>query len=102
MKKRIPFIYKILIGIGLILLLAMLLMVPAVQTQVSTITKVPAATIRTWAQTIAGIALGAALVTWGIAALAIPILGGMMIIAGLALIAYAVWPLFNSTSTTGG
>jgi hypothetical protein len=101
MKKRIPFIYKVLIAIGLILLLAMIVMIPPVTAKVATWTNTPLDTVRSWAQTAAGIALGAALVTWGIAALAIPILGGIMIIAGLALLAYSVWPLF-STSSTGG
>lgn len=101
MKKRIPFLYKILIAIGFIILLAMLFMIPSVGMKVSTMLNVPAATVRTWAQTICAAGIGTALVTWGIAALAIPILGGMMIIIGLALIAYAVWPLFSST-TTGG
>ena len=101
MKKKIPLIYKILIFVGIILLLSMIVMIPPVTTKVSSMLNVPIQTVRSWAQTVCGIALGVALVTWGIAALAIPVLGGIMIVAGLALIAYSVWPLF-STSSTGG
>jgi hypothetical protein len=95
MKRKTPLIYKILIFVGFIALLAMLLMLPMVSNKVGEWTGIAGDKIRGAAQTVAGIAIGVALVTWGIAALALPVLGGVMIVAGLAMIAYNVWPLFT-------
>jgi hypothetical protein len=103
MKRRVPAIYKFLIFVGVVAVLAMLLMLPWVSDKVGAMFGVAGDKIRTVAQTVAGVAIGVALVTWGIAALALPVLGGIMIVAGLAMIAYNVWPLFSGgASITGG
>jgi len=90
-------LYTFLIIVSFVVLVAMLLTWKPVTDQVSKWTGVAADKIRSGAQTVVGIGLGVALVTWGIAALSVPILGGAMILVGLALVAYAVWPLFKSS-----
>ena len=89
-------IYTVLTLLAIIILVAMLLQVKPVTDAVSKATGIAADKIREGAKLVVGIGLGLALVTWGIAALSLPILGGAMILVGLALLAYSVWPLFQS------
>lgn len=98
MKARMKPIFKWILLLGVVLVLAMLAMLPPVADQLSKMTAVPAAKIKAIAQTVATIALGLIVVSWGIAALSLPVLGGVMIVAGLALVAWGVWPLFQSSN----
>lgn len=90
-------IFKFLAFLGIVIVVAMLLQIPMVSDYVAKLTGSTGEKIRSVARTIASIAVGVALVTWGIASLAVPILGGAMIVAGLALLAYSLWPLFKSS-----
>jgi len=84
-----------LTAIAVIVVLAIILLLPPVQKKVSDTLKIGSEKLRMIAATAVAAGLGVLLITWGIAALAMPILGGAMIVIGLVLIAYAVWPLFR-------
>lgn len=96
-KKRSKKDYFVMF-LGFVAVLAMLLLIPPISDWVGEKLGVAGDTIRTWAQTTAGIVVGVMLVTWGIGALSIPILGGILIVAGLGLIAWNLWPLFSKSS----
>ena len=91
-------IFKLLAVLAIVILVAMLLQIPFVSDYVAKVTGSTGDKIRSVARTIASLAIGVALVTWGIASLAVPILGVGMILAGLALVAYSLWPLFRPSS----
>lgn len=52
--------------------------------------------VKSTARTVLVVALGGALVSWGVAALSVPFVGIAMIAIGLALVAYALWPMFQT------
>lgn len=91
---------KVMALLGIVLIVCMVLLLPPVSDKVADMAGSTGAKIRGWAQTIAGLTVGALLVTWGIGALAIPVLGGIMIVAGLALIAWNLYPLFKTADTS--
>lgn len=88
-------LYTFLMIVSFVILIAMLLQWKPVTDQVSKWTGIASDKIKSTAQTVVGLGLGIALVTWGIAALSVPILGGAMIVVGLVLLAYSLWPLFK-------
>lgn len=105
MKSKSKFkgnIFKFLAFLGVVIIVAMLLQIPVLSDYVAKVTGSTGDKIRSVARTIASLAIGVALVTWGIASLAVPVLGGVMIVAGLVLVAYSVWPLFKSKTVTAG
>ena len=54
--------------------------------------------IQNTARTILVVAVGAFLITSGIAAMAVPVVGIALIGVGVALMAYALWPVFSKPS----
>lgn len=54
--------------------------------------------IQNTARTILVVAVGAFLITSGIAALAVPVVGIALLVVGVALMAYALWPMFSKQS----
>lgn len=94
-------IFKFMIVLVIVILVAMLLTTKPVAGAVSKMTGWAADKIQNTARLVVGIAIAVALVTWGIAVLSIPVLGVGMIIAGLALLTYSVWPLFTSSKAAG-
>jgi hypothetical protein len=96
--KKPKFIYKFLTFVAIVLIIAFLLTLDPVANQVSKVTGAAADKIKMAAQYIVGIALGVMLISWGIAAISLPLLGGAMILIGLAILAYSLWPLFKSNS----
>ena len=96
--------FKWAVGIlGFILILCMLLMVPSVSDKVAEIPvlKATGEKIRSVAQTIAGIAIGGIMIMCGIALASIPILAAVLIIGGLGLLAWNLYPLFTNSSMGG-
>lgn len=98
MKKRSKFFVLFLIFLGVIVILAFILLIPPVSNKVGSWVGKTGDTIRGIAQTVAGIVIGIMLITWGIAALEVPPLGVTMIIAGLGMLGWNVYPLFTSSS----
>ena len=96
--KKPKGIYKWLIFVAIVIIVALLLMWPPVSNAIAPVFKTTGDKIRQVARTIVGIGIGVALVSWGIAALSLPLLGGAMVIIGLAVLAYSVWPLFSGGS----
>lgn len=99
-NKKPKLLYKFIAFVAVVVLVAIALMIPPVSDKVGEWVKVPGAKIRAVAQTIVGIGIGVMLISWGIAALSLPVLGGAMIVIGLAILAYSVWPLFRSSKSS--
>lgn len=102
--KRKKGLFKFLAFVAVVVVVALLLMIPQVATAVGKVTGVTSERIRSVAATIVGAGVGVLLVGWGIAALSVPFLGVAMIVIGLALLAYTLWPLFkpaNKISAAG-
>ena len=97
-QKRKP-ITKFMIFTAIVVVIALLLSIPQVASQVGKVTGWASDKVVSVARTIVGIGLGVLLVTWGIAALSIPILGGALIVIGLTLLAFSLWPLFKPSSS---
>jgi len=96
------FIYIVLMIAGLVLILSLILMIPPVGEKVAKTLNVASDKFKMVVRTIAGIALGVLLVGWGIAALTgMPVLGAVMIIGGLGMLAWNLWPLFSSSTDLG-
>lgn len=101
MKTSAKIVYKFIGFLVIVAIVAMLLMVPPVQKAVAKATGAAEDKIRFVAGTIAGTAIGLILVNFGIVALAsIPVVGIALILAGLALAAYALYPLFKKEAST--
>lgn len=98
MKK---IVYYILVACAVVIILACIAMIPPVADRISKATGMASDKIKGIAQRAVSIAVGVALVSWGVAALAMPLLGGLMIVAGLGLLAWALWPLFQSSKDLG-
>lgn len=78
------------------MLVSLILSFDMVGGKVAEVLKVPAQTLKFWAMTVLTGSLGLYLITSGVAALAVPIVGIGLIVIGLALVAYTVWPFFGS------
>ena len=91
-------IFKFLAVLAVVIIVSLILQIRPVSDYVGKVAGVAGDKVREVARVIASIAIAVALVTWGIASLAVPVLGGAMILAGLALLAYSVYPLFKSGS----
>lgn len=100
MKKKKGFLFSLMAFVAVVVVLALILMIPPVSNYVSKVTGVASEKLRSVAATIVGTGAGVLLVGWGIAALSMPILGGAMIVIGLALLAYSLWPLFSPRSSS--
>jgi len=100
MKKRSKAMVYIMIGLVLLIILSLLCLFTPVANRVGGWVGKTGDQIKSIAQTVAGIALGILLVTWGIAALEIPPLGIGMIVAGLGMLGWNIYPLFSSSTTT--
>lgn len=99
MKKKSKFIYKLLAFLAVVLLLSIAVLIPPVGEQVSKITGIAADKIKYWAQTIVGGVVGALLLVVGVLTIEMPILGVPLVIAGLSIMGYTIWPLFSSNKS---
>jgi hypothetical protein len=99
MKKKKGFITWLVL-LSIVIVLAMLCLFDPVAETVGKWTGVAADKIKTTAKTVVGAAIGLLLISYGVAALAVPILGGALIVIGVALLAYSLWPLFTSSSSS--
>lgn len=100
--KRKKGIFKFLAFVGVVVVIALLMMIPAVANAVGKVTGVTGERIRSVASTIVGAGVGVLLVGWGVAALSVPFVGVAMIVIGLALMAYTLWPLFRPANKVAG
>lgn len=58
--------------------------------------------IQSYAKTAVAVSLGLFLISTGAAALAVPVVGVAMIVVGVVLVAYALWPFFTRSSSANG
>ena len=94
MKKKLFFISIL----GFVVLVCIILLIPPVTTKVSSWTGIAASKIKYVAQTVVGAGVGLMLISFGVAALAAPVVGFTLIVIGLTILAYSLWPLFKSGS----
>lgn len=94
------FIYKAIAVLAFIVLICFLLMIPPVAAWVSSTTGIAAQKIRGLAITVAGTAIGLLLVSFGVTALTVPVVGIVLIGVGIALVAYSLWPLLTNKSAS--
>lgn len=99
MKK---FSKHITIIVAILVILAMILLIPTVSNWLGGVVNQSGDTIRGWAQTTVGAGVGVLLLIVGVQSLAVPALGISLIIIGLALLVYALWPLFANKVSSGG
>ena len=98
MKKK-KGIVAWMIFVSIVVVVALILMIPQASDALGKMVGVSGEKIRNVARTIVGAGVGVLLVSYGVTALAVPILGGALIVIGLALLAYSLWPLFKKTSS---
>lgn len=89
-------------GLAFIILLCLLMAFEPVAAQVSKVTTYPVSVIQNTARTVLFIALGAFLIYTGVAALAVPVVGVILIVSGLALVAMALYPFFSKPKQPTG
>jgi len=99
MKK---WLYRILGLVAFIVIIALVMLIPPVSDKVGTMVGKSGAWIRGIAQTVAGLGVGVLLVICGaLIGASLPIIAGAMVIAGLGMLAWNLYPLFKSSSTIG-
>lgn len=86
---------KIVIGLVVIMVLAMILSFEKVGNTVGDWFKVSAGRVSNVAKTVFITALGLFLISSGAAAMAVPVVGVALIVIGLVLVGFALWPLFT-------
>lgn len=87
-KKFIMFVGLLAI---LIIMCVAIIAFPKLAYKISDWTNTSVDTVRRTVLAVAGIALGLTLVSFGVGALAVPIVGGALIVVGLIIIAAAIW-----------
>lgn len=98
MKRKAKGILKFIMFLAVVIIVCLLIqMVPGIAPWIEKTTGWK--NVKAGAKTVATVALGAVVVSWGIATLSIPILGASMVVIGLVLIGYAVYPMFVKPST---
>ena len=98
MKKK-SFAFKLTAFVAVVVVICIILLIPPVTAKVSAWTGVAASKIAYVAQTIIGTGVGIMLISFGVAALSAPIVAFALIVIGLSLLAYSLWPLFKKNST---
>jgi hypothetical protein len=86
---------KINIALAIIMFLALLLSFKPVADVLSNVTGWASNTIQTVARIVLGTAIGLYLISAGVAALAVPVVGIILIVVGVALVAWSLWPVFS-------
>jgi len=103
MKSKIKGLYKFIFVIGIITVIALILMIPAVSRQAEKVTGIAASKIRNTAADVVSIAVAIMLISFGVAALAaVPWVGVILIGVGIGLLAYTLWPLLSRGSSGSG
>jgi hypothetical protein len=99
MKKSAKIILAVL---AFVVLLCIALSFDPVANTVSKVTGMASAKIKNIARTIVGAGIGVMLIYFGVLALAAtPIVGIALLVIGLAVLSYSVWPLFTSSGGVG-
>jgi len=89
---------KFTIALAIFLLLALILSFPAVASKAGQMVGVAGDKVLFWARTALAVGIGLFLISSGVAALAAPVVGVILIVVGLALVTWAVWPIFSKPS----
>ena len=99
--KKVKGIMKIIAGLAILILIALILLFwPSAATKVANALKVPITTFNSVLGTVVGGGIGLVLIHFGVLSLAVPWIGATLIIIGLALLVYAAWPWFGSSTSS--
>jgi hypothetical protein len=99
MKKKPKPLFKFITFVAIVTAVAMLLwQVPAASNWFAGVIGTTGEAIRNTAATIVGIGIGVMLISFGVAALSVPVLGVVLVVIGLAMLGYSLWPLFKPRS----
>lgn len=104
MKKK-SFAFKLTAFVAVVVVICIILLIPPVTAKVSAWTGIASAKIAYVAKTVIGTGVGIMLISFGVAALSAPVVGTALIVIGVVLLAYSLWPLFksnNMTASSGG
>lgn len=99
--KKAKGIMKVLTFLAIVIIVALILQITPVADWVGKMTGVTGDKIKSAARTVITIALAAVIVSWGIAALAVPVLGVSMVLIGLVMLAWAVYPMVVKSTPSG-
>jgi len=91
-SKRIQ---QITYALVVVMFLAMLLSFEKVAEIVGDATGQASDTISSYARVVLGVAIGLFLISSGVAALAVPVVGIALIAVGVVLVAYSLWPFLK-------
>lgn len=95
MKKKLKGMTILILIISVIVIIALILLIDPVRNWVSKKTGVAADKIKFVAATVAGTGVGLILMSFGITALAaFTPLGIALVVIGLAMVVYSMWPVF--------
>jgi hypothetical protein len=99
MKKKLKWVYWLIAILAFIILLCFALLIPPISNKVGEMVGVAGSKIRSVVSTIASAAIGLLLCSFGVTALAaVPVVGVILLVVGLALLAWSVWPLFSDSA----
>lgn len=90
---------KIVAFLVVIILIALVMLIPPVSDVVAKPFKTTGQFVRNVAANVVGIGVGLLLVAFGVMAIAtVPVIGVMLIVAGLSMALYTAWPLIYKPS----
>jgi len=99
MKTKSKWFNILMVIIVVIMLLSFLLSFEPVAKVVADTVGKPIQAVKDFAKTVLLVAIGAFLITSGVAAMAVPVLGAALIIVGLGLMWWGLAPIFQSGKT---
>jgi hypothetical protein len=79
----------------IVMILALIATAKPVAEKIAAVVGSTSDTVIFWAKSALGAAVGMWLITSGIAAMTIPFVGIALIVVGLAIVTWAVWPVFS-------
>jgi len=101
MKQKFKKLFGFLIFIALLVVASIALLYSPISDRVGTVVGVAGEKIRTIAKTVVVGGAGVLLGGWGVASLAVPVLGIPLIIIGAALLLWAAYPYISNGTSTG-
>ena len=99
MKPSRKTIVKLMTAVVIIVIIAMLMMFDPIAQKVGGAIGVLPDKLKYWGGVASALGIGVLLIITGVASLTVPILGTAMILVGLALLAYYLYPLLKGSSS---
>ncbi len=102
MTKRANKLAMYLYIVIVVMLLALILSFDRVSTFVGATLNIAAGKVQNTARTVLGVAIGIYMISSGVAALAIPIIGISLLVVGVVLVGYSLWPYLTKMGSSEG